>query len=372
MIHSTHFHSDGRFGEPGEGEMRNEYIDELKNDHLGLVGGSTATVALRDLIRRVAVSDRPVLILGPAGAGKSLVADAIHRVAFRDSGSVRLSRMSCAEIGGDGIEHLLFGAAGQPGLLGEKGTLVLDDVDALPGAMQAKLTHVLQTGSFRPRGSANDLPQVARVVATTQRSLAKCVREKTFRADLLFELGVLTVSVPGLDERRDDIPALVNHFLRLGPKNIRFSGDALDLLASRSWPGNVRELRELVERVVAFAREPMIGTEALSGLLSPATSEDSVASSLNMLIARLLELPVNNKLAAVEAALLETAMRASSGNKSAAARLLGVHRKAVERKLEKYRVREGGEAAGGNAEAGAEFGRGASDMGQGRAALGMG
>lgn len=339
MIHSTHVREDGRAAEPSERGITDDYLDELRNDHLGLVGGSAAMVALRDLIRRVALSEGPVLVLGPAGSGKSLVAEAIHRVANRESSGARLARINCSEIGEAGVEQVLFGVAAQAGILGERGTLVLDDVESLSPALQARLVYALQTGSFRARDATVDHPLAARIIAITARSLARCVREQTFRADLLYELGVLTVPVPGLDERRDDIPALVNHFLRLGTKNVRFSGEALDLMASRVWPGSVRELRNLVERVVAFAREPLVGREALAGLLSPSEAGTSTESSLKTIIARLLDLPVNNKLAAVEAALLESAMRVTDGNKSAAARLLGVHRKAVERKLEKYRVR---------------------------------
>jgi DNA-binding NtrC family response regulator len=342
--------------------MNEEYIDELRNDHLGLVGGSAAMVTLRDLIRRVAPSERPVLILGAQGVGKWAVAEAIHRVRHVDGASgSRLGRISCSEIGAEGIEQVLFGVGeGQEGLLGEPGTVVLDDVDGLPMALQARLSQALQSGMFQARGGGKVHPIVARVMAITTRSLARCVREQTFRADLLYELGALTIPVPSLDERRDDIPALVNHFLRLGTKNVRFSGEALDLMAARPWPGSVQELRNLVERVVAFAREPLISREALFGLLSPTNPQESVAMSMRSIIARLLELPVENKLAAVEAALLEGAMRASSGNKSAAARLLGVHRKAVERKLEKHRVRstavpetavEVGELASGTAAA---------------------
>lgn len=356
MINFTHARNDGRPAEPSEREISDDYLDELRNDHLGLVGGSAATVALRDLIRRVAISEGPVLVLGPAGSGKSLVAEAIHTVANRESAGARLARVSCSEIGEAGVEQVLFGVAPQSGLLGERGTLVLDDVEALSPALQGKLVQALQAGTFRPRDATVDHPLAARIIAITARSLARCVREQIFRADLLYELGVLTVPVPGLDERRDDIPALVNHFLRLGTKNVRFSGEALDLMASRAWPGSVRELRNLVERVVAFAREPLIGRDALAGLLSPAEASSSTETSLKTIIARLLDLPVNNKLAAVEAALLESAMRVTDGNKSAAARLLGVHRKAVERKLEKYRARSHPAESGGQSQALGEAG----------------
>jgi DNA-binding NtrC family response regulator len=330
-----------------------EYLEELRNDHLGLVGGSAAIVALRDLIRRVAPSGRPVLISGPTGSGKSLVAEAIHRLRTRPvpteqhpraelgEGLGSLARINCSEVDEKSLEQILFGTERQTGLLATTGaaTLVLDDVNALPEALQAKMVRLLQSGSFRPMGSAVERRVSIRVVATTSRSLARCVRENTFRADLLYELGVLAVPVPGLDEHRDDIPALVNHFLRLGSSHLRFSLEALDALTGRSWPGAVRELRNLVERAVVHAHESVIGVDAVRALCAPEPMDGAIEDSLSTLAGRLLSLPIGNKLAAVEAALLESAMRSSKGNKSAAARLLGLHRKAVERKLEKYEMR---------------------------------
>ncbi|MES1172048.1 MAG: sigma 54-interacting transcriptional regulator [Bacteroidota bacterium] len=328
------------------------YLEELRNDHLGLVGGSPAMVALRDLIRRVATSARPVLISGPTGAGKSLVAEAIHRLGGQaaaeevgaNNGS--LARVNCAEVDERNLEQILFGTERHPGLLAAAGatTLVLEDVHALPEGLQAKMVRLLQTGAFRPVGSAVQRRVSIRVLAITSRSLARCVRENTFRADLLYELGVLTISVPGLDEHRDDIPALVNHFLRLGASPTRLSADALDVLAGRRWPGAVRELRNLVERAVVQSRDQVIGPETVRSLCAPEPVEGAIEDSLALLAGRLLELPIGNKLAAVEAALLESAMRASQGNKSGAARLLGLHRKAVERKLEKYEMRFGMQA----------------------------
>jgi DNA-binding NtrC family response regulator len=324
-------------------DQPDEYLEELRNDHLGLVGSSSAMVALRDLIRRVAQSPRPVLISGPSGSGKSLVADAIHRLGTwgpKGSEAGALVRVSCLETGEHDLERVLFGTESHPGLLAAAGgvTLVLDDVNGLSECLQAKMVRLLQTGAFRPVGSAVERRVSIRVLAVTNRSLARCVRENTFRADLLYELGVLTVPVPGLDEHRDDIPALVNHFLRLAKSNLRLSGDALDVLAGRSWPGSVRELRNLVERSIIQARDQVIGRDVMQSLIAPEPMETIIDESLQSLAARLLGLPIGNKLAAVEAALLECAMRLSGGNKSGAARLLGLHRKAVERKLEKYSV----------------------------------
>ena len=313
-----------------------EYLDELRNDHLGLVGGSAAMVALRDLIRRVARSERPILISGPAGSGKSLVAAAIHRSSAAEGSSGRLVIANCGEIAEQDLERILFGGGGL-GTPAAGDMVVLNDVDRLPPMLQAKLVRALQPRTRT--GSASELRLSVRVLAVTNRSLARAVRENTFRADLLYELGVLTIPVPGLDEHRNDIPALVNHFLRLAQSPIRFSGEALDFLAGRAWPGAVRELRSLVERTVSLTKDPIVGTDTLRRLLAPEPMEAAINDSLQSLAGRLLQLPVRNKLAAVEEALLATALEACDGNKSAAARMLGLHRKAVERKLEKYDVK---------------------------------
>lgn len=327
----------------GSRAQGDDYLEELRNDHLGLVGGSPALVALRDLIRRVAPSTRPVLISGPTGAGKALVAEAISRLGSPDAEGENgrpLARVNCAEVDEKNLERILFGTDRQPGLLGSGGqsTLVLDDVDALPEGLQAKVVRLLQSGNFRPIGSSVERRVAIRVLAVTSRSLPRCVRENTFRADLLYELGVLTVSVPGLDEHRDDVPALVNHFLRLAGSQVRLAPEALDVLVNRSWPGGVRELRNLVERAVIQTRDEVICAAAIRALCAPAAIEGVIEDSLHSLAERLLDLPIGNKLAAVEAAMLQSAMRTCRGNKSAAARLLGLHRKAVERKLEKYEV----------------------------------
>jgi DNA-binding NtrC family response regulator len=324
-----------------------DYLDELQDDHLGLVGSASATVTLRDLIRQVATSPRPVLIAGPSGSGKSVVAQAIHRLRWStrgpavaaSPGQAPLIQVSCAALSTDELEKLLFGTAAEPGVLASSagGTLVLDDVDRLPLEIQAELSDVLQRGKLPAARTAAAPSITVRVVAVTSRSLRRCVRERTFREDLLYELNVLAVPVPGLDEHREDIPALVNHFLRLRQSKLRFSPEALAVLGGRSWPGGVRELKNVVDRAVALGGGPIVGPEAVRALVAPEPLEGAIEDSLRTLVGRLLDLPVGNKLAAVEAALLEQAMRAAAGNKTAAGRLLGLHRKAVERKLEKYR-----------------------------------
>ena len=325
--------TDNEFDETGE------YLDELRNDHQGLVGGSAAMVSLRDLIRRVAQSERPILISGPEGAGKSLVAVAIHRLARGEAGRGRLVVANCAEMTEKDLEAMLFGTAGRAPTVTTADMVVLDEVELLPAALQAKLMRALQASAHTGRALGGDARSLPRILAVTNHSLSRAVRENTFRADLLYELGVLTVGVPGLDEHRTDIPALVNHFLRLTSSGIRFSAEALEFLCARTWNGGVRELRSLVERAVSLSHESVVGADFLRRLVAPEPIETNINHSLQALAERLLRLPVRNKLAAVEEALLSMAMGHCDGNKSAAARMLGLHRKAVERKLEKYELR---------------------------------
>jgi DNA-binding NtrC family response regulator len=319
-----------------------EYLDELQNDHLGMVGSSAALIALRDLARQVAASERPVLVSGPSGAGKTVVAHAIHRLGKGSGGKTPMIQVSCAAIEEHELEGLLFGTSTpSTGVLGTSGgaTLVLDDVDQLPLTTQARLARALQKGVWDGPAPGPSQRVTVRVVALTSRSLQRCVRERVFRQDLLYELGVLVIAVPGLDEHREDVPALVNHFLRLRQSKLRFSTEALALLTARNWPGGVRELKNVVDRAVTLVHTPVVGPDPVTTLLAPSPIDGAIEDSLKTLVGRLLDLPVGNKLAAVEAALLEQAMQASCGNKTEAARMLGLHRKAIARKLEKHGVK---------------------------------
>jgi DNA-binding NtrC family response regulator len=311
-------------------------------------------IALRDVVQRVAASDRPTLVSGPSGSGKSVVVQAIHRLrAAMKGGSVGAAErapfveVSCGIGSETELEVRLFGTIKVPGALATSagGTLVLEDVEALPARLQAKIVRVIQGGLFCPLGAQLEERFRGRIIAVTHRALEKCVREHTFRADLLYELNVLAVTVPSLDERREDVPALVNHFLRLHQAGPRFTSEALDALASRTWPGNVRELKNLVDRAVTMVGEAAVDRDRVQQLLAAEPAVGNLDDSLQAIAGRLLEMPVGNKLAAMEAALLAEAMRATDGNKTAAGRLLGLHRKAVERKLARYRTRRGSSEA---------------------------
>jgi DNA-binding NtrC family response regulator len=158
------------------------------------------------------------------------------------------------------------------------------------------------------------------------------VIEQGFREDLLYRLNVLEVRVPGLEERREDIPALVHHFASRQDRPLSFTPAALESLRLAAWPGNVRQLRNLVDRLAVFAREPQITPEILEEVTSGHGSPTSV-DTVTRLVRELLCTAEGDKLALVERVLIEEALRQTQGNKSAAARLLGVHRKVVERRL---------------------------------------
>ena len=307
-----------------------------------LVGVSPAMELLRETIRRAALSDRPVLVTGPTGSGKELVVEALHRLGPHPDHP--LLDLNCGAIPEALMESQLFGHAKgaftsadreQQGYLTlvKQGTLFLDEVAELPATLQAKLLRVLETGVFRPVGSAAQGRFEGRVIAATHAELTERVRTGAFREDLFYRLNVLAIRVPPLGERREDVPALVAHFCRGQKRPLRFSVAALDLLMGSAWPGHVRQLRNLVDRVAAFADDDLVTPEALAPFLAESPASNTNADVLQSTARNILRLPIENKLEAIEEALIAEAVRLSDGNKSGAARLLGLHRKAVSRRL---------------------------------------
>ncbi len=307
-----------------------------------LVGVSTAMEVLRETIRRAALSDRPVLVTGPTGSGKELVVEALHTLGPHPDQP--LLDLNCGAIPEALMESQLFGHIkgaftgadqNQQGYLSlvKQGTLFLDEVAELPPMLQSKLLRVLETGVFRPVGSATQGKFEGRVVAATHAELSARVRDGKFREDLFYRLNVLAVRVPPLVERREDIPALVAHFCRGQKRALRFSETALAVLSGAAWPGNVRQLRNLVDRVAAFADDDLVTPETLRPFVVDPQIVDADAQVLRSSAQSILRLPIDNKLEAIEEALIAEAVRLSDGNKSGAARLLGMHRKAVSRRL---------------------------------------
>jgi transcriptional regulator with PAS, ATPase and Fis domain len=306
----------------------------------GLVGRSPGLLRVLDSIEKVARAPRTtVLVTGETGTGKELVARAIHARSARASGpfvavncSVSSPELFASELFGH-VPGAFTGALprGHAGLLAsaEGGTLLLDEIGELDASAQAQLLRVLQERAYRPVGSTADVRMDVRLVAATHRDLPKLVAEGRFREDLWYRLNVASIHLPPLRERRQDVPELVQHLLeRIARDHGRvFAGitpAALDRLARHAWPGNVRELAHALERAAIEASGACIEPEHIQWMSSART-----ATSDRRFVLEVEEL----SLAAVERSLIERVLSESGGNRSLAARTLGMHRATLHGKL---------------------------------------
>jgi DNA-binding NtrC family response regulator len=310
-----------------------------------LVGSSQPMTRVRRLVERVADADAPVLIKGETGAGKEIVARALHEMSTRSEQP--FLAVNCSALPGTLIESMIFGhergaftgadrrVRGHLELAGQ-GTLLLDEIAEMPPELQAKLLRVLEDRRFRPLGAEAELPLKARVLAATHVDLEERIHERRFREDLYFRLNVVCIEVPSLSERLEDIPELLEGFMEDIPRKLNFSSSALAWLQSRPWPGNVRELRNAVERLALLSDSDRIEAEALDEIVGMAALGSS-AREVDILAKSILALPLRlgSKLDVIERAVLHHAIETCGGNKSAAARLVGVDRKALERKWDR-------------------------------------
>jgi len=308
-------------------------------------GASPAMELVRHAVERVAATPRTtVLITGESGVGKELVAREIHRrSARRDAPFVAVN---CASLGDGLLEAELFGYApgaftgaspeGREGLLAAAhgGSILLDEIGEMDPALQARLLRVLQERTYRPVGSDEDRAMDVRILAATNRDLGRMVAEGRFREDLYYRLNVLSIRVPSLRDRPEDVVPLASGFAaeiaaEIGVATPRISDACAERLQCHAWPGNVRELRNVIERAVTLARDEDVSVEHL-GL---ETSSRSVATHDGAGLV----LPVNDRsLRNVERALIERVLVETDGNRSQAARLLGVNRATLYNKLRAY------------------------------------
>jgi DNA-binding NtrC family response regulator len=232
-----------------------------------IVGDSAQMRRLRELIRLIAPTDLPVLIQGPTGSGKELVAEALHAASRRPG---RFVPFNVCAISDSMFEDALFGhvkgaftGAGydRPGYLleADRGTLFLDEISGLGGGAQAKLLRAIETRTFRPVGGRADRTSGFRVLSATNEGIEELVRAGTFRRDLAHRLQGFVLTLPPLRDRMEDLPLLAHHFLLLdGPPGSSITGLGLSELARHDWPGNVRELRHVLARAAVFAEgEPI-------------------------------------------------------------------------------------------------------------------
>ncbi len=317
-----------------------------------LIGESAAMQTLKNLISKVAPSDGRVLILGENGSGKELVAAAIHAASGRRHGP--FIKLNCGAVAKDLAESELFGhekgsftgaVSSRKGRfeLADGGTLLLDEIGDMPMPMQVKLLRVLQEGVLERVGATRSLTVDVRVLAATNRDLRTMVEDGSFREDLYYRLNVLTLRVPPLRERKDDIPSLVQHLCRPGKaaSGLHFKADALVALRSHDYPGNVRELHNLVERL-AILHPGEIDAEQVREILTMGTSAPrSSRGSLYRFGANLRDLMTE-----IERQVITEAIAAHGNSKSAAAEALGTERSHFYKKCRQLGITDAGDRHG--------------------------
>jgi DNA-binding NtrC family response regulator len=302
-----------------------------------LIGVSVKMQRVYRLIERVSQHAYPLLILGESGTGKELVARSVHYSGVRRNKP--FIPVDCSSLVPTLIEAELFGYVkgaftgalhAKQGLMeiADGGTLFLDEIGDLPFDMQAKLLRALQEKEVRPVGSTDRIPLSARIIAATNRDLDASVRAGTFRQDLFFRLNVVQIKIPPLRERKTDIPILVNSFLeKFSEANGRMraiSEDAIARMMAYDWPGNVRELENAIERAIALGSGPILHAGDLPTNLQYGTGE---------------RLPQNDELLPLdelERRAILRALREAGGDKLAAARMLGIGKTTLYRKLKQY------------------------------------
>ena len=317
--------------------VQNRRLSAEKALGKSIVADSAPMQRLLDAVSRVAPRDITVLIGGPTGTGKELIAALVHAQSRR--ASEPLVRFNCAAIPGELAEAELFGHArgaftgatqARPGFFAEAngGTLVLDEVGELSLPVQAKLLRALQEGEIQPVGTGRVEKVDVRVIAISNRDLAADARAGRFREDLYYRLAVVELLVAPLGERREDIPTLAREFARryaqrFGIEGVRLSPELIDALRRADWPGNVRQLENAVARMVAMSSGGDIGAAAFAA----ASAQEPVSEGA---------LTWKEQLDAFDRGLIAQALDAADGNQSEAARRLGMSRSALVDRLKKY------------------------------------
>jgi two-component system, NtrC family, response regulator AtoC len=304
-----------------------------------IVGQSPVMQQIYKLIGQVAASDATVLVRGESGTGKELVVNAIHFNSARAKGA--LVKVNCASIPDTLLESELFGhekgaftnaVARRIGRFEEAtgGTLFLDEIGELTPALQSKLLRAVQERTIERLGSNASIPVDIRLITATSRNLEEAIQEGEFREDLYYRLNVVTMSLPPLRERRQDIPALVEYFLHRGGRSASLTTQALTKLSQYHWPGNIRELENTIERAIVLAREGVVTENEIE--LRPAQSSSDGGWAAQAAV----ESGWEANFAELEKSLVERALLQAQGNKSKAADLLGIHRRLLYEKMRRH------------------------------------
>ena len=330
-------------------ESENANLREQLDNRYGLeniIGNSPAMQQVFDIIHQAAPTQATVLIQGPSGSGKELVAHAIHRLSTRSKGA--LVAVHCAALTSSLLESELFGhekgaytGAGsrRHGRFetADGGTLFLDEVGEIDPSTQVKLLRVLEERKFERVGGNQTIEVDIRLIAASNSDLRELVRNNKFREDLFFRLDVVNINLPSLKDRAGDIPLLCNHFLKeLSEKNSKpidsITPETINILSSYSWPGNVRELRNTIEKMVVLARSNKLTARDIPQNIRAETP--TTRASLQGTQAPSLDA---SSIADAERQMIENALLKSGNNRTKAAQELGISRRTLHRKLNKYK-----------------------------------
>ena len=317
-----------------------------------MVGESPKLEVVREQIEKVAPTNGRVLILGESGTGKELIARDIHRISTRSRSP--FIKVNCAAIPEELIESELFGSdrgaftgavKTRDGkfLLAEGGTLFLDEIGDMSVSVQAKVLRALEQGEFERVGGSETIRVDVRVIAATNKDLQHLVEEGQFREDLFFRLSVIPIVAPSLRERREDVPSLTSHFLNLYAEENGFrpktmTPEAIDVLCRYEWPGNVRELKNLVERISIMVTRDDIREEDLPGLKGPTIvrheETDGASAPYRLDQGKTLKEVKET----VEKAYIADALGNSGWNVTKAAKVLGIERTNLHKKIKYYEI----------------------------------
>ncbi len=317
-------------------ELRREL--ERKYSFYDIVSKSDKMLQLFDILPSIAQSDSTVLIEGESGTGKELVARALHSLSYRKDGPI--VAVSCGALPDTLLESELFGyKAGaftdarkdKPGrfAMAKTGTIFLDEITDISPALQVRLLRVIQERTYEPLGSTESVKADVRIVTATNRNLEKLVKAGQFRQDLYYRINVVRIKLPPLRERREDIPLLINHFIRrfnnLKKKLITdISPDALAVLMSHDYPGNIRELENVIEHAFVLCRGTVINIDNLPENIRPKETKPLGAlTSMDDL----------------EAVYISEALKKNNWNRKKTAKELGIHKTTLWRKMKKLGIR---------------------------------
>jgi len=317
--------------------LKEKLKDKYKSS--GLVGNTPQMKRILHMIADVAPSTASILILGETGTGKELVANAVH--CQSDRACMPFVALHCAALSEGVLESELFGhekgaftgaVQSRKGRfeMADGGTLFLDEVGEMSLKVQVKLLRVLEKGEFERVGGEKTLKVDVRLITATNRNLEKEVSEGRFREDLFYRLNVITIHLPSLRERKDDIPILSNFFVIKYTKKYKkeikgFAPEAMEALCAYHWPGNVRELENVVERAIVLCKKNTISVDHLPGNIVPGKDDMS-----------LIKIPMGTSLQEAEKEIIQKTLQMTRGSKKEAANILGISSRKIEYKVKEW------------------------------------